>query len=79
MGAGQVTIPWLRAMMVAENVCDCNPAQLAYHGLHDEECTATPVYAELVEEIDSVFGILHDLDLARISRLGQFQMWWNTM
>jgi hypothetical protein len=53
--------------------------QLAYHGLHDEECTATPVYAELVEEIDSVFGILHDLDLARIGRLGQFQMWWNTM
>lgn len=54
--------------------CGCDPR--AYHA---EECWTTPIYAALVEEIDSVWGMLRDLQMADLFTHEQVKQWWNRL
>lgn len=54
--------------------CSCDPR--AYHA---EECWVTPIYAALVEEIDSVWGMLRDLQMADLFTHEQVKQWWNRL
>lgn len=67
--------PFTAPLRVLTPVCKCH----LYHPMaaHDESCPGTPIFAELCEEINSAFGLLHDLTFAAVMRQAYFQRWWN--